>query len=118
MASADPEQPDFSFSFAGTSYFVAALSPVSPRMSRQFMIPALIFNAHYQFAAMRAKGTFNALRDRIRDKDTALENGIRNPLAAGFGEGAGGTVQYCGIPPAPGTQWKCPFHRNPKPEIK
>lgn len=113
-ASSDPESADFSFSFAGTSYFVAALSPVSPRMSRQFVVPALVFNAHYQFAHMREKGVFNKLRDKIRAGDTLLENGVPNDLAASFGE-TSGAIQYCGVKPKAEEKWKCPFHKYFKP---
>jgi len=109
-ASHDPENPEFSFSFAGTSCFVAALSPVSPRLSRQFVVPALVFNAHYQFEALRQKGLFDRLRDKIRTRDAALENGVKNDLADDFG-GSSEAIQYCGIKPANGGKWRCPFKK-------
>jgi len=109
-ASSDPESSDFAFSFAGTSYFVAALSPVSPRLSRRFIAPTLVFNAHYQFQHLRQKGLFEKLRDTIRKKDTALENGIPNDLADDFG-GTSEAIQYCGIKPKAGEKWQCPFRR-------
>lgn len=107
IASANPEDPNFAFSFAGTAYFVAALSPVSPRLSRRFVAPCLVFNAHYQFEHMKAQGKFEKLRDIIRANDAALEGGQANRIAADFGE-TSEAVQYTGITAAPSKS--CPFH--------
>jgi hypothetical protein len=107
IASANPKDANFAFSFAGTAYFVAALSPVSPRLSRRFVAPCLVFNAHYQFEHMKAQGKFEKLRDIIRANDAALEGGQANRIAADFGE-TSEAVQYTGISATPPTS--CPFH--------
>jgi len=50
--SADPENPAFSFSFAGHAFFIIGMSPASSRWSRRFAWPMLVFNAHNQFEHM------------------------------------------------------------------
>lgn len=115
LASSDPDDPHFAFSFAGTAYFVAALSPVSPRLSRQFVVPALIFNAHYQFEAMKQEGKFHKLRDVIRANDAKLEGNQSNDIAADFGD-ISEAVQYTGVkPPTPIPPEGCPYHKHYKP---
>ncbi len=116
MASPDEEHADFAFSFAQTAYFVAALAPVTTRLSRRFVIPALVFNAHYQFENMKKEGRFELLRDKIRKNDEALEHGTSNAIAADFGSGVSEAVQYAGVTPQPGKAWKCPFHKYFNPQ--
>lgn len=110
LASANPSDDHFAFSFAGTAYFVAALSPVSPRLSRRFVTPAYVFNAHYQFEAMKKKGKFEKLRDVIRHNDAALEGHKPNDIAADFGD-VSEAIQYCGVRAKPAPKSQCPYHK-------
>jgi FPC/CPF motif-containing protein YcgG len=103
-----PEDPHFSFSFAGTAFFVVGLHPASSRLARRFGWPALVFNPREQFERLRAGGRYAGLRDQIRAREVALQ-GHLNPNLAEFGE-ASEARQYSGR--AVGPEWRCPFHRQ------
>lgn len=107
--SADPDDPRFSFSFAGTAFFVVGLHPRSSRLARRFRSPALVFNPHAQFERLRREGRFERLRDRIRARDIALQGRI-NPTLSDFGERSE-AEQYSGRDTSEGP-WRCPFHRR------
>ena len=107
--SADPRDPRFSFSFAGTALFVVGLHPRSSRLARRFRWPALVFNPHAQFERLRREGRFERLRDRIRARDIALQGSI-NPSLSDFGERSE-AEQYSGRDTT-GSAWRCPFHRR------
>ena len=107
--SADPRDPRFSFSFAGTAFFVVGLHPRSSRLARRFRYPALVFNPHAQFERLRREGRFERLRDLIRARDIALQGSI-NPSLSDFGEGSE-AEQYSGRAPTE-RPWRCPFHRR------
>ncbi|GAC1305695.1 MAG: guanitoxin biosynthesis heme-dependent pre-guanitoxin N-hydroxylase GntA [Vulcanimicrobiaceae bacterium] len=103
--SRDPADPTFSYSFAGTGFFVVGLHPESTRSARRFAWPALVFNAHEQFEALKARGQFERLQSRIRTREIALD-GALNPNLAEFGDHSEAR-QYAGRPlPA---EWQCPF---------
>lgn len=103
----DPEDPHFSFSFAGTALFVIGLHSYSSRAARRFEWPALVFNPHAQFERLRRDGHFDRLRDRIRARDRALQGTI-NPNLSDFGERSEAR-QYSGRDTS-ATAWTCPFH--------
>ncbi len=103
--SSDPDDPHFSFSFAGQSFFVVGLHPASSRQSRRFTGPALVFNPHAQFERLRARGTFKRMRHIIRERDYALQGSL-NPNLSDHGEQSEAR-QYSGRAAGPG--WKCPF---------
>ena len=103
-----PEDPRFSFSFAGTAFFVVGLHPASSRLARRFGWPALVFNPRAQFERLRADGRYAGLRDQIRVRELALQGNL-NPNLADFGE-ASEARQYSGRPAGP--EWRCPFHRQ------
>lgn len=105
--SADPEAPNFSYSVAGTAFFIVGLHPASSRFARKFAIPALIFNAHDQFETLRTENIFDGLKRAIRGRDINLQGGI-NPNLVDFGE-ASEARQYSGIKHS--ESWKCPFHK-------
>ena len=107
--SADPRDPRFSFSFAGTAFFVVGLHPRGSRLARRFRWPALVFNPRAQFERLRREGRFERLRDRIRARDIALQ-GSTNPNLADFGERSE-AEQYSGRDTT-GESWRCPFHRR------
>lgn len=106
-ASDDPDDPRFSFSFAGTALFVIGLHPESSRIARRFAWPALVFNPHAQFERLRDEGRFDRLRDRIRARDVALQGHV-NPNLADFGERSEAR-QYSGRDSTK-DGWRCPFH--------
>jgi FPC/CPF motif-containing protein YcgG len=107
-ASADPDDPRFSFSFMNRALFIVGLHPESSRIARRFAWPALVFNPRAQFDRLRATGRFERLRAAIREREIALQ-GTLNPNLADFGERSEAT-QYSGRPTE--ADWRCPFHRT------
>ena len=105
--SSDPEDPRFSFSFGGCAFFVVGLHLRSSRLARRFHWPALVFNPHAQFERLRREGRYERLRERIRERDTALQ-GSPNPNLADFGERSDAR-QYSGRDLS-AVEWRCPFH--------
>lgn len=103
----DPGDPRFAFSFAGCALFVIGLHPDSSRLARRFAWPTLVFNPHAQFERLRGEGLFERLRDRIRERDLALQGSI-NPSVADFGE-VSEARQYSGRDTT-NRSWRCPFH--------
>lgn len=106
--SADPEDPQFAFSFAGRALFVVGLHPASSRLARRFRWPALVFNPHAQFERLRADGRYARLQAAVRDRELALQGSL-NPNLADFGEQSEAR-QYSGRQVGP--EWRCPFHRD------
>src|SRR5690606_15369143 len=51
--SSNPDDGDFSFSIKEESFFILGLHPKSPRKSRRFSIPTIVFNPHEQFERLR-----------------------------------------------------------------
>lgn len=102
---ADPASPDFSFSLGGRAFFLVGLHPGASRHARRFAYPAIMFNAHAQFEALRARGAYDTVRDRIRRNDVALQGSI-NPTLRDHGA-ASEAMQYSGRPVDAG--WTCPF---------
>ncbi len=101
----DPDDPGFSFSFAGTAFFVVGLHPDASRPSRRFAWPALVFNAHEQFERLREDGRFAGLQKRIREREVRL-HGDLNPNLSDYGR-ASEARQYSGRAIEEG--WRCPF---------
>jgi FPC/CPF motif-containing protein YcgG len=104
--SANPEDPSFSFSFAGGAYFVVGLSPASRRWARRFPWPTLVFNDHFQFERLRENQQFDRLRDTIRERDGLL-HGSANPMLEDHGSHSEAR-QYSGR--NVGEDWRCPVH--------
>lgn len=90
----DPVDPHFSFSAAGTAYFVVGLHPDASRVARRAPWPTLVFNLHEQFQNLRADGGFERMRERIRSRDSELQ-GCPNPMVEDFGD-ASEARQYSG----------------------
>jgi FPC/CPF motif-containing protein YcgG len=103
--SSDPEDPGFSFSFAGTAFFVVGLHPLSSRLARRFAWPALVFNAHEQFERLREQGRFERVRAAVRARDQRLQGSL-NPNLDDYGERSEAR-QYSGR--AVEREWRCPF---------
>jgi FPC/CPF motif-containing protein YcgG len=103
--SANPLDPDFSFSLAGNAFFVIGLNPDATRDARRFAWPTLVFNAHEQFEQLKIEGRFAGLQARIRDRDIALQGSI-NANLADYGQHSEAR-QYAGREVGP--DWTCPF---------
>ena len=121
--SSDPDDPHFSFSFAGRAFFIVGLHPRASRVARRFPYPTLIFNAHEQFELLRSEGKMERMKQVIRRKDEELQGGP-NPLLRDFGDESearqysGRAVEDDWSPPfsavgaePKGDVSKCPFHR-------
>ena len=106
---ADPENPHFAFSVAGTAFFVVGLHPNASRVARRAPLPTLVFNLHAQFERMRADGRYQRMRDTIRRRDAELQ-GFLNPMVSDHGVSSEAR-QYAGraVPP----DWTPPFEPDP-----
>jgi hypothetical protein len=104
----DPENPNFSFSIGGRAFYVVGLHPKASRKARRAPYPTLVFNLHSQFEQLREMGVYQKVRDKIRERDTALQGNI-NPVLEDFGERSEAR-QYSGR--NVGESWKCPFHHK------
>lgn len=108
--SPDPENKNFSFSLGGKAFYIVGLHPNSSRKARQAPYPAIAFNLHWQFEKLREMNTYHMIRDKIRDRDTALQGDI-NPMLEDFGKRSEAR-QYSGR--KVGEEWKCPFLNHKK----
>jgi FPC/CPF motif-containing protein YcgG len=102
----DPGDPAFSFSIAGTAYFVVGMHPHASRRARRFAWPALVFNAHEQFERLRETGTLTGLQEKIRAREITLDGTINANLTE-YGA-ASEAKQYSGRTTE--AEWQCPFH--------
>ena len=102
---ADPANPHFAFSVAGTAFFVVGLHPSASRIARRAPVPTLVFNLHEQFERLRSEGRYGRMRDTIRRRDTDLQ-GSPNPMAVDHGT-VSEAMQYSGRAVPPG--WTPPF---------
>lgn len=107
---ADPDNPHFAFSVAGTAFFVVGLHPNASRVARRAPLPTLVFNLHAQFERMRDDGRYQRMRDTIRRRDTDLQ-GYLNPMVSDHGE-ASEARQYAGR--AVPADWTPPFDPDPE----
>ena len=106
--SAEPGDPRFSFSFAGAAFFVIGMHPGSPRLSRKFPWPTLIFNPHAQFERLRQAGKYARMQSVVRTRDHSLQGDI-NPNLDDFGT-TSAARQYSGRVAPP--DWRPPFHAH------
>ena len=108
--SPDPENGNFSFSLGGRAFYIVGMHPNSSRKARQSPTPAIAFNLHWQFERLREMGTYETVRDKIRERDIELQ-GSMNPMLQDFGEKSEAR-QYSGR--KVGEDWKCPFLHHKK----
>jgi FPC/CPF motif-containing protein YcgG len=108
--SADPQDPHFAFSAAGTAYFIVGLHPMASRYARRSAVPTLVFNLHEQFEELRSTGIFPRMRDRIRSRDARLQGQV-NPMVSDHGQSSEAR-QYSGREVA--LDWRAPFHPEPQ----
>ncbi|MBT8319588.1 MAG: YqcI/YcgG family protein [Gramella sp.] len=106
--SADPENEHFSFSLGGKAFYIVGMHPGSSRMARRSPYPTIAFNLHWQFEKLREMGSYETVRDKIRERDIELQ-GSMNPVLKDFGTESE-AKQYSGR--NVGKEWKCPFHRT------
>lgn len=104
----NPEDPNFSFSFNGSAFFIVGLHPHASRKARQFSRAAMAFNLHHQFEQLKTTGTYEKMKKVIREREIAFDGGI-NPMLADHGEGLE-APQYSGR--EVDERWKCPFHHH------
>lgn len=106
--SADPDDPHFAFSVAGTPFFIVGLHPGASRDARRAPVPTLVFNLHEQFQQLRESGLFTRMRDVIRERDIALQGDL-NPMVDDYG-GSTEARQYSGR--RVGDDWSAPFEEQ------
>jgi len=110
--SADPGSPHFSFSLKEEAFFIIGMNPSGSRASRQFAYPALIFNPHAQFEAMKETNKYEMMKQAVRKRDIAFSGSV-NPMLSDHGKSPE-TMQYSGknydLP------WKCPLKINHAPD--
>jgi uncharacterized protein len=105
-ASPDPTSNEFSMSVGGAAFFVIGLHPGASRAARRFSRPAMIFNSHAQFEALRADGRYGAMQTIIRQRELRRNRSI-NPMLSDFGRGRE-AAQYSGR--AVEAAWRCPLN--------
>jgi FPC/CPF motif-containing protein YcgG len=107
--SSNPDDPHFSFSFAGHAFFIVGLHPGSARLARQFPWPTLVFNPHAQFERLRETGMWEKMKEVVRHRDEELQGDV-NPVLTDFGEETE-AKQYSGRLIEP--DWHPPFIPHP-----
>lgn len=105
--SADPGAENYSYSLAGEPYFIVGLHPAASRRARRFEKPALVFNSHRQFEALRADGRYQKIKSVVRRNELQTE-GHLNPMLGDFGTGSEAR-QYSGRKVS--ANWQAPFRR-------
>lgn len=106
--SQDPESEHFSFSLGGRAFYIVGMHPGASRLARKSPYPAIAFNLHWQFEKLREMGTYDNVRDKIRERDQELQGSI-NPMLEDFGNKSE-AKQYSGRKVS--EEWKCPFHNT------
>jgi FPC/CPF motif-containing protein YcgG len=104
----DPLSANFSFSLKEEAFFIIGLHPSSNRVARRFQYPALVFNPHTQFEALRKTERYDRMKDAVRKRDIALEGSV-NPMLKDFGESSE-AYQYSGR--KYDDTWQCPLKIN------
>ncbi|PVW16248.1 guanitoxin biosynthesis heme-dependent pre-guanitoxin N-hydroxylase GntA [Marixanthomonas spongiae] len=104
----NPEDDTFSFSIAGKAFYIVGMHPNSSRIARQTPYVTLAFNLHWQFEKLRKMGSYDTVKQRIRERDKALQGSI-NPMLEDFGSSSEAR-QYSGRKTE--KEWKCPFHHT------
>lgn len=106
--SADPSDPDFSFSIKGKAFYIIGMHPGSSRLARRAPYCTIVFNMHWQFEKLREMGIYQKIKNRIRKQDRQLQGSI-NPVLRDFGKETE-TRQYSGREVE--KNWQCPFHKT------
>ncbi|UAB80034.1 YqcI/YcgG family protein [Marixanthomonas sp. SCSIO 43207] len=106
--SSNPEEDTFSFSIAGKAFYIVGMHPNSSRKARQSPFITIAFNLHWQFEKLREMGSYEVVKERIRERDKAQQGSI-NPMLEDFGS-TSEARQYSGRKTE--DNWKCPFHNH------
>jgi len=106
----DSTSVHFSFSLKEEAFYVIGLHPASSRKARRFGFPAMVFNPHNQFVALRERGKYEPMRSVVRKRDVHYSGSV-NPMLADFGESSE-AFQYSGQ--QYDKNWKCPFRSKHK----
>lgn len=101
----DPADANFAFSFGGHAFFVVGMHASASRLSRNFSLPALAFNAHAQFDRARTAGRFERIQQQVRVRELALQGSL-NPELCPFGSRSEAR-QYSGRQTE--ETWQCPY---------
>jgi len=103
--SADPADPRFSFSVAGSAFFIVGMHPKASRIARMTSLPTLVFNRHEQFEELRRRRQMARFTEIIRARDRRMQG---HPYAtlAHYGD-ISEARQYAGREAA--ADWQCPF---------
>jgi FPC/CPF motif-containing protein YcgG len=101
----DPARAHFAFSHGGVPFFIVGLHPKASRIARRTSVPVLVFNLHEQFERLRSEGSYDRMRDKIRQRDQALQGSI-NPMVDDHGRSSEAR-QYSGRKVDDG--WHAPF---------
>jgi FPC/CPF motif-containing protein YcgG len=107
--SADPGDPNFSFSFANEAFYIVGFHAGSSRVTRRFAWPTLVFNPHRQFQQLKAEGRYSRFQQVVRDAERRLQGDV-NPMLADHGDRSE-AAQYSGR--RVDAEWKCPFSHHP-----
>jgi len=106
--SKNPNDANFSFSIKGKAFYIVGMHPNSSRKARQTPYCTIVFNLHGQFEKLRTMGTYETVKNKIRQRDRLLQGSI-NPVLRDFGTDTE-TKQYSGRNVE--KTWKCPFHHK------
>jgi uncharacterized protein len=102
--SADPADPQFSFSIGSRAYFVVGMHALASRTARQLQTTTLVFNLHEQFEHLRGRDRFETMKNTIRARDLDYHGSV-NPVLENHGTGSEAR-QYSGR--AVPLDWVCP----------
>ncbi|MCO1579903.1 YqcI/YcgG family protein [Crossiella sp. SN42] len=101
LYSSDPGSSDFAYCVGGHPFFVIGMHPNASRPGRRFPRPAVVFNSHVQFNALREK--FFTMRERIREREMEFHGSVNPSFLAYEDE----SRHYGGRFTEP--DWVCPF---------
>jgi FPC/CPF motif-containing protein YcgG len=104
----DPARAHFAFSHGGVPYFIVGLHPKASRIARRTPVPVLVFNLHEQFELLRTEGSYERMRDKIGQRDRALQGSL-NPMVDDHGRSSEAR-QYSGR--QVGDAWQAPFEAH------
>jgi len=109
----DPNNPEFSFSFAKRAFFIVGLNPMASRISRNYVYPAIAFNPELQIARLRNRGELEKWEHDIREADIRLQGTMNPSITTELGKRVPEARVYSGKANLPDAEWKCPFRMRP-----
>lgn len=113
---ADPDSPNFAFSFTNCAFFVVGMHAGASRYSRRFSFPTLVFNPESQIRRLKEAGEIDKFARTVRDRDIEYQGSINPALPTDHTTTGGEARVYSGVAHKPGRPWKCPFH--PRPDVE